>query len=96
MSLLLILTKLKLTKCIYRKCYLIIHSYQRSTLLISIDYSESPQVSMEVADGGKTYYISGLWNPAVRDLLVLNTETPKGRYLFNVIDITPVIIILLS
>lgn len=39
---------------------------------------------MEVADGGKTYYISGLWDPAVRDLLVLNTETPKGRCQSNV------------
>ena len=39
---------------------------------------------MEVADGGKTYYISGLWEPAVRDLLVLNTETPKGRSQFNI------------
>ena len=36
------------------------------------------QVSMDVADGGKTYSITGLWDPAVRDLLVLNTETPKG------------------
>lgn len=39
---------------------------------------------MEVADGGKTYYISGLWEPAVRDLLVLNTETPKGKSHFNI------------
>ena len=36
------------------------------------------QVSMEVGDGGKTYFITGLWDPGVRDLLVLNTETPKG------------------
>ena len=33
---------------------------------------------MNVGDGGKTYYITGLWDPAIRDLLVLNTETPKG------------------
>ena len=36
---------------------------------------------MEVAEGGKTYFIAGFWDPAVRDLLVLNTETPKGRNL---------------
>ena len=40
------------------------------------------QVSMEVADGGKTYLITGLWDPTVRDLLVLNTETPKGRWIY--------------
>lgn len=39
---------------------------------------------MEVADGGKTYYITGLWEPAVRDLLVLNTETPKGISLTSI------------
>ena len=36
------------------------------------------QVSMTVGDGGKTYFISGQWDPTIRDLLVLNTETPKG------------------
>lgn len=36
---------------------------------------------MEVGEGGKTYFIAGFWDPAVRDLLVLNTETPKGRNL---------------
>lgn len=36
---------------------------------------------MNVGDGGKTYYITGLWDPAIRDLLVLNTETPKGTTL---------------
>lgn len=38
------------------------------------------QVSMDVGDGGKTYYITGLWDPTIRDLLVLNTETPKGDW----------------
>ena len=33
---------------------------------------------MTVGDGGKTYFISGQWDPTIRDLLVLNTETPKG------------------
>lgn len=35
---------------------------------------------MDVGDGGKTYYITGLWDPTIRDLLVLNTETPKGDW----------------
>lgn len=34
---------------------------------------------MEVVDGGKIYYISGLWDLVVRDLLVLNIEILKGR-----------------
>ena len=33
---------------------------------------------MNVGDEGKTYFITGLWDPTIRDLLVLNTETPKG------------------
>ena len=33
---------------------------------------------MTVGDGGKSYFISGQWDPTIRDLLVLNTETPKG------------------
>ena len=39
---------------------------------------------MNVGDGGKTYYITGLWDPVIRDLLVLNTETPKGNLVTNV------------
>ena len=29
-------------------------------------------------DNGKTYVITGDWDAEIRDLLVLNTETPKG------------------
>lgn len=49
------------------------------------------EVSMEVGDGGKTYFITGLWDPAVRDLLVLNTETPKDTRLFVTIAVDLVV-----
>lgn len=49
------------------------------------------EVTMNVGDGGKTYYITGLWDPAIRDLLVLNTETPKDTRLFVTIAVDLVV-----
>jgi hypothetical protein len=33
---------------------------------------------MENADNGRTYFITGNWDPEREDTLVLNTETKKG------------------
>ncbi|XP_015775481.1 PREDICTED: rab GTPase-activating protein 1-like [Acropora digitifera] len=44
------------------------------------------EVSMTVGDGGKTYFISGQWDPTIRDLLVLNTETPKAQVFDSTIN----------
>ncbi|PFX29753.1 rab GTPase-activating protein 1-like [Stylophora pistillata] len=49
------------------------------------------ELRMEVGEGGKTYFITGLWDPAVRDLLVLNTETPKDSRLFVTIAVDLVV-----
>jgi len=49
------------------------------------------EVSMTVGDGGKTYFISGQWDPTIRDLLVLNTETPKDTRLFVTIAVDLVV-----
>lgn len=49
------------------------------------------EVKMEVGEGGKTYFIAGFWDPAVRDLLVLNTETPKDSRLFVTIAVDLVV-----
>lgn len=46
---------------------------------------------MTVGDGGKTYFISGQWDPTIRDLLVLNTETPKDTRLFVTIAVDLVV-----
>ena len=34
---------------------------------------------MEVVESGRTNVITGHWDPTIQDLLVLNTETPKGQ-----------------
>ncbi|XP_048587663.1 rab GTPase-activating protein 1 isoform X2 [Nematostella vectensis] len=44
-------------------------------------------VSMEIQDNGRLYSISGLWNPASQDLLVLNTESPKDTRVFMTIAV---------
>ena len=36
------------------------------------------QVTMETVDNGRTYVITGNWDPEREDTLVLNTETKKG------------------
>ena len=33
---------------------------------------------MEQIDNGRTYIVSGYWDPEREDTLVLNTETKKG------------------
>ena len=45
---------------------------------------------MENLDNGRTYIITGNWDPEREDTLVLNTETKKGNFflvVFSIIDL---------
>lgn len=96
----------KLRQDLNKKVSIIVHQLKNQHLIVercfgllicpgkNVRYSDMhllSEVAMNVGDEGKTYFITGLWDPTIRDLLVLNTETPKDTRLFLTIAVDLVV-----